>query len=187
VDGIGVFNPLWGNYSRARTTQGATNRDKPTAFIGGHVGGFFASTVDGVPHVVNGNSGKAPAEAGGFTGWTLVGVTENGIRAEIRPHVDALQVRAPGGLRAGTRETVAATLKQGSRTLPVKYPMAVVWEGSPGLHVGDAAGVRPWHVAWLDPGSGVLTAIRPGQVKISATVNGVTSGAEVRVGPRKAS
>lgn len=25
VDGIGVFNPLWGTYSRARATQGATN------------------------------------------------------------------------------------------------------------------------------------------------------------------
>ena len=162
-----------------------SERDKPTAFVGGHVGGFFASTVDGVPHVINGNSGKAPAEAGGFTGWTLVGVTGNNIKAEIRPHVDALQVRAPADLRSGTRETVAATLKQGSRTLPVKYPMAAVWEGSPGLHVGDRSGIRPWHVAWLDPDSGVLTGIRPGQVKISVTVNGVTSGADVRVGLRE--
>ncbi|MEV6239680.1 phosphodiester glycosidase family protein [Lentzea sp. NPDC051838] len=159
-----------------------SERDKPTTFIGGHVGGFFASTVDGVPHVINGNSGKAPAEAGGFTGWTLVGVTPKGLKAEIRPHVDELQVQAPGTVRIGKPETVAATLKQGSRTLPVKYPMGVVWEGSPGLHVGDASGLRPWHVAWLDPGTGLLTPIRPGQVKISATVNGVSSSAEVRVG-----
>ncbi|MGW6932424.1 phosphodiester glycosidase family protein [Lentzea sp. NPDC054927] len=158
-----------------------SERDEPTAFIGGHVGGFFASTVDGVPTVINGNSGKAPAEAGGFTGWTLVGVARNGIKAEIRPHVDALQVQAPANLRSGARETVAATLKQGSRTLPVKYPMVAVWEGSPGLHVGERSGIRPWHVAWLEAGSGVLTAIRPGQVKISATVNGVTSSADVRV------
>ncbi|MEU0879282.1 phosphodiester glycosidase family protein [Lentzea sp. NPDC005914] len=162
-----------------------SERDKPATFIGGHVGGFFASTVDGVPYVVNGNSGKAPAEAGGFSGWTLAGVTDHGVTAEIRPHVDSLQVHAPRNLRFGTPETVAATLKQGSRTLPAKYPMNAVWEGSPGLHVGDASGLRPWHVAWLDPGTGLLTAIRPGQVKISVTVNGVTSGADVRVDLRE--
>ncbi|GAB2835763.1 metallophosphoesterase family protein [Lentzea nigeriaca] len=39
-----------------------SERDKPTAFIGGHVGDFFASTVDGIPYVVNGNSGKAQVE-----------------------------------------------------------------------------------------------------------------------------
>ena len=83
-------------------------------------------------------------------------------------------------------EVVAATLKQGSRTLPVTYPMSAVWEGSPGLHVGERSGIRPWHVAWLEPDTGVLTAIRPGQVKISATVNGVTSSADVRVSLRKA-
>ncbi|NKE55701.1 multidrug transporter [Lentzea sp. PSKA42] len=163
-----------------------SERDKPTAFIGGHVGGFFASTVDGVPYVINGNSGKAPAEAGGFTGWTLVGITDRGVKAEIRPHVDSLHVQAPANLRFGKPETVAATLKQGSRTLPVKYPMGAVWEGSPGLHVGDLSGVRPWHVAWLDPGTGLLTAIRPGQVKISATVNGATSSADVRVSLQEA-
>ncbi|GGU40905.1 hypothetical protein GCM10010178_36790 [Lentzea flava] len=160
-----------------------SERDKPTTFIGGHVGGFFASTVDGVPHVVNGNSGKAPAEAGGFTGWTLAGVTDHGVKAEIRPHVDSLQLHAPATLRLGGQETVAATLKQGSRTVPVRYPMGAVWAGSPGLHVGEVSGVRPWHVAWLDPGSGLLTALRPGQIRISVTVNGVTSSTDVRVSP----
>ncbi|MFS8100575.1 phosphodiester glycosidase family protein [Lentzea alba] len=158
-----------------------SERDKPTTFVGGHVGGFFASTVDGVPHVINGNSGKAPAETGGFTGWTLVGVSKNNLKAEIRPHVDALHVQVPEDVRFGKPEMVAATLKQGSRTLPVKYPMHVEWDGSPGLHVGERTGIRPWHVAWLDPGTGVLTGIRPGQVKISATVNGVTNSADVRI------
>ncbi|WP_285630933.1 phosphodiester glycosidase family protein [Lentzea sp. NBRC 102530] len=161
-----------------------SERDEPTAFIAGHVGGFFASTVDGVAQVINGNSGKAPSEAGGFTGWTLVGVTGNGIRAEIRPHVDALQVTAPSTLPAGGAETVAATVKQGSRQIPVRYPMGAVWEGSRGLHVGGKAGIRPWHVAWLEPDSGVLTGIRPGQAKISVTVNGVTARADVRVEAR---
>ncbi|MCR3752389.1 Calcineurin-like phosphoesterase [Lentzea californiensis] len=160
-----------------------SERDRPTAFIGGHVGGFFASTVDGVPHVINGNSGKAPAEQGGFTGWTLVGVSETGVKAEIRPHVDALQIQVPATLEAGAAETVAATVKQGSRSVPVRYPMAAVWEGSRGLHVGDRSGVRPWHVAWLESDTGVLTGIRPGQIEITVTVNGVTSSADVRVSP----
>ena len=139
-----------------------------------------------MPQVVNGNSGKAPAEVGGFTGWTLVGVTDRGIRAEIRPHVDSLQVHAPATVRLGTPETVAATVKQGARTVQARYPMNVVWEGSPGLHVGAKSGIRPWHVAQLDPATGTLTAIRPGQVKVSATVNGVTSSADVRLDLREA-
>ncbi|MFD4641841.1 phosphodiester glycosidase family protein [Lentzea sp. NPDC058436] len=163
-----------------------SERDRPTAFIGGHVGGFFASTVDGVPHVVNGNSGKAPAEPGGFTGWTLFGVTGNNIKAEIRPHLDSLQVRAPSTLRPGSSETVVATVKQGSRSVPVRYPMGAVWEGSRGVHVGEKEGIRPWHVAWLEPDNAVLTGIRPGQAKISVTVSGVTAGAEVRVEAREA-
>ncbi|MFI6095427.1 phosphodiester glycosidase family protein [Lentzea sp. NPDC051213] len=156
-----------------------TARQRPTTFIGGHVGGFFASTVDGVPHVINGNSGKAPAEAGGFTGWTLAGVSDRGLRAEIRPHVDSLTVQAPSTVRLGSPETVAATVKQGSRSLPVAYPMGAIWKGSSGLHVGGPSGLRPWHVAWLDPGTGTLTAIRPGHVRIEVTVNGVTAHREV--------
>ena len=158
-----------------------SERDAPTAFIGGHVGGFFASTVDGVPHVVNGNAGKAPAEPGGFTGWTLVGVTGKGVKAEIRPHVDSLRLQAPPTLRPGSTERVAATVKQGSRSVPVRYPMGAVWEGSRALHVGEEEGIRPWHVARLEPGTGVLTGIRPGQAKMSVTVNGVTATADVLV------
>ncbi|WP_329790451.1 phosphodiester glycosidase family protein [Lentzea sp. DG1S-22] len=163
-----------------------SERDGPTAFIGGHVGGFFASTVDGVPHVINGNSGKAPAEADGFTGWTLVGVSDSGVRAEVRPHVDALRLDAPASLRPGEAKPLAATVKQGARTVPVGYPMGAVWEGSRELHVGGRDGIRPWHVARLDPDTGVLTGIRPGQVTVSVRLNGVAAAADVRVGPREA-
>ncbi|MGW6447596.1 phosphodiester glycosidase family protein [Lentzea sp. NPDC055074] len=172
-----LTDPLEASYFERLLSE----RDAPTAFVGGHVGGFFASTVDGVPFVINGNSGKAPAEAGGFTGWTLFGVSGNGVRAEIRPHVDALQVLAPATLRSGTAETVAATVKQGSRSVPVRYPMGAVWEGSRAVHVGAQSGVRPWHVARFEPDNGVLVGIRPGQAQISVTVNGVTSSADVRV------
>ncbi|MDX3661015.1 hypothetical protein PV646_27245 [Streptomyces sp. ID05-26A] len=131
--------------------------------------------------MINGNSGKAPAEARGFSGRTLAGVTGNGVRAEIRPHVDVLQLRAPATLRPGAAETLAATVKQGSRSAPVRYPTGAVWEGSRGVHVGAESGIRPRHVVWLEPDSRVLTGIRPGQAKISVTVNGATSSADVRV------
>ncbi|MGH8792429.1 MAG: metallophosphoesterase family protein, partial [Stackebrandtia sp.] len=50
---------------------------KGVAFVGGHAGVFANWLVDGVAYVVNGNSGKAPAdsaERGGRIGWTECGV-----------------------------------------------------------------------------------------------------------------
>lgn len=176
---------------------------KGAAFVGAHAGLFHASRVDGVPYVINGNSGKAPAgevTAGGFTGWTLFGVDPVGredrerrrawpprpgpewIAAEIRPHVDSLTLRAPQVLPIGTAGQVTATVQQGSRQVPAGYPVSQDWTGSPNLHIGDRTGLRPWHVAWLDPGAGTLTAVRPGAVTVAITVNGVTEGAPVRIG-----
>ncbi len=159
---------------------------KGAAFIGAHVGLFHASRVDGVPYLVNGNSGKAPAGGagrGGFTGWTMLGVDpERGdtwLAAEIRPHVDVLTVDAPAVTRMGSPTRVTAAITQGTRRIPVAYPVTADWSGSPNLHVGPAAGLRPWHVAWLDPGIGELTALRPGRVTVAVTVNGVTRRAEV--------
>ena len=59
--------------------------------------------------------------------------------------------------------------------------MSYDWSGSPSLHIGARSGVRPWHVAWLDPVTGTLTALRPGQVTVAITVNGVTQRADVRL------
>jgi 3',5'-cyclic AMP phosphodiesterase CpdA len=159
---------------------------KGAAFIGAHVGLFHASRVDGVPYLVNGNSGKAPAgEAGrgGFTGWTMLGVDprlgDSWLAAEIRPHVDALTVTAEPTTRVGGPTRVTASITQGSRQVPVAYPVTADWSGSPNLHVGPAPGLRPWHVAWLDPETGALTALRPGRVTIAVTVNGVTQRADL--------
>ncbi|ANZ39429.1 multidrug transporter [Lentzea guizhouensis] len=156
--------------------------DGRATFIGGHVGGFFASEVDGVPYLVNGNSGKAPAEAGGFTGWTLVGVTDREVKAEIRPHVDSLALNAPATVRGQAK--IGATIRQGTRTVPLDYPVAATWSGSGNLHIGKPHGLRPWHVAWFDPDTRVLTAVRSGQVEIAVTVNGVTTKAEVTAARR---
>ena len=161
---------------------------KGAAFIGGHVGTFHASRVDGVPYLVNGNSGKAPAtgaDDGGFTGWTLLGVDEvsaaeqakarwfpqrggpDWLSAQVRPHVDDLVLTVPASLRRGERVTVGATLAQGTRQVPVGYPMSVDW--SAGRQVR------------YDPATGVLTALAKGTATLSVTVNGVTESATIQV------
>ncbi|WP_367136969.1 phosphodiester glycosidase family protein [Saccharothrix sp. HUAS TT1] len=154
---------------------------KGAAFIGAHVGLFHASRVDGVPYLVNGNSGKAPAGEtgrGGFTGWTMLGVApergDDWLAAEIRPHVDALTVTAPPVVRIGAPTSVTATVTQGARQVPVAYPVSADWSGSPNLHVGPATGLRPWHAAWLDPATSTLTALRPATATLTLTVNGAT-------------
>ncbi|GAA4087687.1 phosphodiester glycosidase family protein [Nonomuraea soli] len=180
---------------------------KGAAFIGSHVGTFHASRVDAVPYLINGNSGKnpaTPADDGGFTGWSLWGVdpvseqeaahvrrnwfvdAPTWIGAQVRPHVDTLTLTAPSSVEVGTPGKVTASLAQGSRVVPVAYPVSAQWSGSPSLHVGGRAGLKPWHVARLDPASGELTAIRAGQVVISVTVNGVSQSATVALAARAA-
>nr|WP_042196949.1 phosphodiester glycosidase family protein [Kibdelosporangium sp. MJ126-NF4]CEL22648.1 FIG00814300: hypothetical protein [Kibdelosporangium sp. MJ126-NF4]CTQ89789.1 FIG00814300: hypothetical protein [Kibdelosporangium sp. MJ126-NF4] len=166
---------------------------KGAAFIGGHVGVFHASRVDGVPYLINGNSGKAPSDGstlGGFTGWSMLGVDNrrggDWLAAEIRPHVDSLSVNAPTTLRPFESGKVSATLTQGSRTVPVSYPVSSDWSGSPSLLIGDWSQWRPWHIARLDPETGTLTAFWPGTFTVAVTVNGVTQRSTIQVALRAA-
>jgi hypothetical protein len=158
---------------------------KGAAFIGAHAGTFHAERVDGVPFFVNGNSGKGPstpADRGGFTGWSLWGVAPDGpqwIGAEVRPHVDSLTVGAPAAVTIGTPATVTATVRQETRQVPVAFPVSARWSGSPNVHIGSIWGLRPWHIAWFDPETGRLTALRRGTVTLAVTVNGVTGQAQV--------
>ncbi|HZM76023.1 MAG TPA: phosphodiester glycosidase family protein [Candidatus Limnocylindrales bacterium] len=160
---------------------------KEASYIGAHVGTFHASRVDGVPYLINGNSGKAPAtppERGGFLGWTMFGVSPDGLRAEIRPQVDTVAVAAPESVRFGQSGDVTATLTQGGRTVPVALPVSADWTGSANLHIGGLLGIRPWHDAWFDPETGRLTALRrSGTVTLTVTVNEVSSSATVSLAP----
>jgi hypothetical protein len=173
---------------------------KGAAFVGAHVGAFHAAQVDGVPYLINGNSGKAPstpAAEGGFTGWTMIGVDPRQVpgggpawwdpagarpqwfRAEIRPHVDSLALAAPAQAVAGTPVVLRATISQGTRQVPAAYPVGYDWSASPGVHIGGWTGVRPWHVARLDPDTGELTGLRPGTVTVRIAVNGAEATATV--------
>lgn len=179
---------------------------KGAALVGSHVGVFHASRVDGVPYLVNGNSGKAPsgpADAGGFTGWSLIGTDRvppaeraaarlrpwtggpDWISVQTRAHVDGLTLDAPALLAAGGRAEVSARITQGSRSVPVAFPVSADWTGSPNLRIADTAGgrtgARGRPVALLDPAAGTLTALRPGTVTLAVTVDGVTRSARVTI------
>lgn len=166
---------------------------KGVAFVGGHVGTFHASHVEGVPYLINGNSGKNPAtppEEGGFTGWSLLGVDRSGhggrlpngwIGAQTRAHVDALGLDAPATLPRGTKRTVGATVTQAGRQVPVAWPLSADWSGSANLYVGPATHARPRHVAAYDPATRTLTALHPGTARLTVTVNGQERSATIRV------
>ncbi|GAA2402039.1 phosphodiester glycosidase family protein [Streptomyces glaucosporus] len=169
----------WLGDFRRRTGKGA-------AFVGAHVGVFHASRVDGVPYLVNGNAGKAPAAPaaeGGFSGWSLVGVDRGAgrdwISVQTRAHVDGLALDAPGTVTAGGAPgKVSAEVVQGAgstaRTVPVGWPLSADWSGSPGLCTGDVrrARARARCLAVLDPAAGTLTGLRPGTVTLAVTVGG---------------
>ncbi len=157
---------------------------KGAVMINSHVGAFHASRVDGVPYLINGNTGKTPstdADRGGFTGWTLVGVDRgvprdgDWISAQTRAHVDALTLDAPVSLRVGAEADVRATVRQGeTRAVPVAWPLSADWSGSKGLCVQDGPSKRPDRrcLATLDTEDGGIDAHRPGRVTVAVTVNG---------------
>ncbi|MGR8012036.1 phosphodiester glycosidase family protein [Streptomyces hypolithicus] len=175
---------------------------KGAGFIGSHVGVFHAARVDGVPYLINGNTGKSPAvpaDEGGFSGWSLVGVDQisrsaqaqarqhpweggpDWVSVQTRAHVDDLALDAPPTLPAGAAATATATLTQGARRVPVTYPVSADWTGSPNLHIGSPDEARRRHTAVFDPATGTLTALRPGTVTLAVTVNGATRQVETRV------
>ncbi|MEU5977058.1 phosphodiester glycosidase family protein [Streptomyces sp. NPDC047315] len=182
---------------------------KGAGFVGSHVGVFHADRVDGVPYLTNGNSGKAPAGPagdGGFTGWSLVGVDRvstaearaargrpwspgpDWLSVQTRAHVDALALDAPAALATGSTAAVRATVTQGTRTVPVGFPMSADWTASKNVHIASRADGRPpakaphpRTVAVFDPATGRLTALRPGTITLAVTVSGARRQVEIPI------
>jgi hypothetical protein len=182
---------------RARTGKGAT-------YMAAHAGTFAATRTDGVLLPLTGNSGKGPAsapDAGGFTGWALVGIDAEArpaaagdrdwsspenrrdpwFQLEFRPHVDALELAAPSSVAAGTAAPVTATVVQDARRVPVSFPVSADWTGSPDLHIGSPADAPWFATASYNPSTGTLTAKYRGTIRLSVTVNNTTQSAEVQV------
>jgi Calcineurin-like phosphoesterase len=180
---------------RASTGKGA-------AYMAAHAGTFAATRTDGVLLPLTGNSGKSPAaapDAGGFTGWALVGIDPKATAApagerkwsaperswfqvELRPHVDSLELTAPATLQRGQTATASATVVQDNRRVPVAFPVSSDWWGSQQLHIGPAGTAPFWAVASYDPATGQLTALRPGTAQLGVTVNGVSKSTTIEVG-----
>ncbi|MCF6521493.1 phosphodiester glycosidase family protein [Streptomyces sp. JJ36] len=173
----------WLGGFRART-------GKDVLFVGAHAGVFHASRVDGVPYLVNGNAGKSPAAppgAGGFTGWSLVGVDRHGperFAVQTRAHVDGLRLDVPARLTVGETAEAGATVLQNTaretREVPVGWPLSADWSGSRELCLEDG---RRWPrcVAAYDPVTGELTGLRPGTVTLRVAVNGSAAERTVTV------
>ncbi|MGY4721479.1 phosphodiester glycosidase family protein [Naumannella huperziae] len=173
----------------ARTLADFTRRSgKQVAQLNGHVGIFDASALDGVTRVINGNSGKGPSgtpDAGGFTGWTMIGIDPGAagrtdwLRAETRARVDELALDAPATLARGeTAEVKAVITQDGSRKVPVAWPVSATWGGT-----GVAVGSKPRNaVITIDPLTGRITAVRAGTATLTVTVNGATAQRQIRVG-----
>ncbi|WP_020390625.1 phosphodiester glycosidase family protein [Kribbella catacumbae] len=179
---------------RASTGKGA-------AYMAAHAGTFAATRTDGVLLPLTGNSGKGPAatpDAGGFTGWALVGIDPSAKEAaagerhwsaperswfqvELRAHVDALELTAPTTLKAGKTAPAAATVVQENRRVPVSFPVSADWWGSSLLHIGPTRTAPFWAVAAYDPATGLLTGLRPGTAQLGVTVNGTTKSATVQI------
>ncbi|MEV6412138.1 phosphodiester glycosidase family protein [Kribbella sp. NPDC051718] len=174
---------------------------KGAAYMAAHAGTFAATRTDGVLLPLTGNSGKGPAaapDAGGFTGWALVGIDPSAKEAaagerrwsaperdwfqvELRAHVDSLELAAPTTLKMGKTASVAATVVQENRRVPVSFPVSADWFGSSLLHIGSVRTAPFWAVAAYDPATGTLTGLRPGTVQLGVTVNGTSKTTPVQV------
>ncbi|MET7856126.1 phosphodiester glycosidase family protein [Streptomyces sp. NPDC005318] len=177
---------------------------KSAAFVSGHVGSFSATSMDGVPYLVNGNSGKNPASTpdnGGFTGWTMLGIdprngriddpfdvptreSETWLRGEVHVRTDAVDLSAPETLKVGDRSHASATVTQdGDRTVPVAWPVSATWSGTRVEVTGTGYDHRSGAaVVSYDPASGTLTALRSGTAVLRVTVNGMTTERTITVG-----
>ncbi|MFF0145027.1 calcineurin-like phosphoesterase family protein [Amycolatopsis sulphurea] len=164
----------------------AEKSGKPAAAIASHAGVFALSRTDGVPYLVNGNSGKTPAAApgdGGFVGWTLARLDPAGraqpVRFETRPNVDTLTLTGPSTLPRAATARITATLAQGTRSIPVTYPVSAHWTGR-AAHIGTWP-PGPRDVVSFDPATGTVRALRPGTAWISVAVNGVSRTTAITV------
>jgi hypothetical protein len=89
------------------------------------------------------------------TGWTTVTA-----QVEFRPVLDGISITVGPG-------TITAASTQG---LPLRYPISVIWTGSPGVRIGDTTCHRG-DVLAFDPGSGAYQRCRPGPASLTITAN----------------
>jgi hypothetical protein len=147
---------------------------------------------EGVPYTVLPSSGKAPygtPDRGGITGWVDWSVdadasaAEQWVTADARAFAATIELNTPASIEVGTSATLSGSLLQpngvnqnGTRRVPLAYPLSVRWVGSDSLAIGSGPAVadaarKAGKVAILDPETRELTGLRTGSVKVGVTAD----------------
>jgi 3',5'-cyclic AMP phosphodiesterase CpdA len=163
---------------------------KGAAMTGSHAQIVDVRRDEGVPYTVLPSSGKSPygtPDRGGMTGWIKWHVdndataSQQWLTADVRAFATRITLNAPDRVEVGTTATLSGSIVQpsgvnqnGTRIVPLAYPMSVHWGGSSTLAIGRgeaaiSAARSAGKVAILDPVTRVLTALRAGSVTVSVT------------------
>ena len=160
---------------------------KPALMVGSHAQIVNVDRIEGVPYMVLPSSGKSPygtPDRGGFTGWVRYGIADGEPRADVRAFAQSIDLTAPEALAAGSTATLGGSLVQpngvanGTRRVPLRYPMSVRWSGGDGLAVGGSVDEarRAGKVAHLDTATRELTALRAGTVTVAVEADSMRDG-----------
>lgn len=146
-------------------------------------------TEVGVPPV--GGEPRGGEAAGGFKGWTRFAVdgsrVERGLdalRADVRPVGSRAEVEAAASVAVDDTVAVDATVSQGARTVPLRYPATPRWSGSTGLAIGSGAAAidtarSAGKTAIFDPTTRKLTGLKAGNVTLTVTADGQNGDAAI--------
>ena len=157
---------------------------KGVGMVGSHAQIADVHRIEGVPYTVLPSSGKAPygtPDRGGFTGWMRWSVdrdasaSQQWIEADVRAFAQSASLTGPDAVEVGESAQIEGSIVQpsgvlpGTRVVPLRYPMSVRWSGSENLAIGDEP--TAGKTAHFDPRTRKLTALRSGEVVLSATTD----------------
>ena len=159
---------------------------KGVAMVGSHAQIADVHRIGGVPYTVLPSSGKDPygtPDRGGFTGWldwhvdTQATAGRQWLTADVRAFAQSIALNAPAILEAGDAAQLDGSIVQpsgvtnGTRVVPLRYPMSVHWSGSETLAIGtDAAAAKAaGKVAILDPATRKINGLHTGDVTVRVT------------------
>ncbi|WP_051325134.1 phosphodiester glycosidase family protein [Candidatus Solirubrobacter pratensis] len=160
--------------------------DKGVAMVGSHAQIADVHRIEGVPYTVLPSSGKDPygtPDRGGFTGWLDWHVDKDAsagqqwLTADVRAFAQSITLNAPDALEVGESAQLDGSIVQpqgvtnGTRVVPLRYPMSVHWSGSDNLAIGGGieAARAAGKDAYLDPLTRKVTALHSGEVTVRVT------------------
>ncbi|HEY6891151.1 MAG TPA: phosphodiester glycosidase family protein [Solirubrobacter sp.] len=163
-----------------------TASGKGVSMVGSHAQIADVHRIEGVPYTVLPSSGKDPygtPDRGGFTGWLDwhvdkdASASQQWLTADVRAFAQSITLDAPAVLEAGDSAQLDGSIVQpqgvtnGTRVVPLRYPMSVHFTGSDNLAIGTdvAAAKAAGKAAILDPLTRKLTGLHTGDVTVRVT------------------